>query len=90
MRWIFAIAVLALGCAGGAATTADDGLLGAGLLGPARRDAYGPGLNSDATGRPFEWRTRDGETVRGGVRPNAYGLGVGMDAYGRPVYAEPR
>lgn len=95
MRWMIAIAMLALGCAGGSgagatAPDADDRFLGGALLGPAKPNAYGPGLHSDATGRPFEWRTQEGETVREDVRPNAYGPGIGMDVYGRPVHATPQ
>ncbi len=60
-----------------------------GLLGPGRANAYGPGIHSDATGRPFMWRTEDGQSVIGGVKPNAYGPGVGMDQFGRPVRAKP-
>lgn len=58
-----------------------------------KHNAYGSGVHSDATGRPFEYRTYDSQqTVPGNVpvRPDAYGLEVGMDAYGRPVRAYPR
>jgi hypothetical protein len=57
------------------------------FLRPYRNDAYGPGIHSDATGRPFRWQTEDGQLVPPGnrVRPDAYGLGVGMDEFGRPV-----
>lgn len=69
------------------------GVTGDTLLPPAKRDAYGPGMDSDATGRPFYWAPKsdagnaqpshpDG-TLR--VKPDAYGLGVGMDQYGRPM-----
>lgn len=60
-----------------------------GLLGPARPDAYGPGIHADSTGRPFRWRAEDGSTVLGDVRPNTYGPGIGSDATGRPVHAAP-
>lgn len=60
-----------------------------GLLGPARSDAYGPGIHADATGRPFRWRTDDGSMAFGAVRPNVYGPGIGADATGRPVQAAP-
>jgi hypothetical protein len=63
---------------------------GSGILGPITPNAYGPGIHSDATGRPFQWTTQQGEAVQTPVKPNAYGLGVGMDPYGRPVYANPR
>lgn len=53
------------------------------------QDAYGYGRHSDVYGRPFDFRTDDGEQVFGPVKPNAYGLGVSMDQYGRPVYAQP-
>jgi len=61
------------------------------FLRPYRKDAYGPGLHSDATGRPFRWRTKDGQLVPPGsrVQPDAYGLGVGMDQFGRPVKPKP-
>lgn len=61
------------------------GLLGRGFLGPATPNAYGPGINSDATGRPFIWRPDFGGPALGPIQPNAYGPGVGMDATGRPV-----
>lgn len=59
------------------------------LLGPITPNAYGPGINSDATGRPFTYQPDFGgsgypnPTLN--VTPNAYGPGVGMDQYGRPV-----
>ncbi len=73
-----------------------DGLrLGPGktYLEPIRPNAYGPGINADATGRPFQWQpggqpqTGPDPTLR--VTPNQYGLGVHADQYGRivqPVY----
>jgi hypothetical protein len=61
------------------------GLLGRGFLGPYTPNAYGPGMNMDATGRPFIWRPEFGGPALGPVTPNAYGPGVGMDATGRPV-----
>ena len=68
-------------------------LLGHGLLGPAHQDAYGLGVHSDATGRPFRWVPRDESSSFNDpllkVTPNAYGLGVGADQYGRPVQAVP-
>jgi hypothetical protein len=60
-----------------------------GLLAPYTPNAYGPGLNMDATGHSFIWQPQGGgvgfpdPTLQ--VKPNAYGLGVGMDQYGRPV-----
>lgn len=59
------------------------------FLGPITPNAYGPGINSDATGRPFIYQPDFGgsgfpdPTLK--VQPNAYGPGVGMDQYGRPV-----
>lgn len=53
-------------------------------------NAYGPGINSDATGRPFTYQPEFGSG--GGqlkVKPNAYGPGIGLDQYGRPVRAQP-
>lgn len=54
---------------------------------PYGQDKYGPGINSDATGKPFTWQTNDGQTVPPGgqVKPDGYGLGVGQDQFGRPV-----
>lgn len=65
------------------------GFLGRGFLGPYTPNAYGPGMNMDATGRPFIWQPQWGGTGFPDptlqVRPDAYGPGVGMDQYGRPV-----
>ncbi len=58
------------------------------FLGPYRPNAYGPGINSDATGRPFIWQPSPGQGPPdpfATVRPNAYGPGIGMDQFGRPV-----
>lgn len=56
------------------------------ILSPSKQDAYGPGINSDVTGRPYTWETRDGQTVPADqVKPDAYGHGVGQDQFGRPV-----
>lgn len=57
------------------------------IMRPSKQDAYGPGINSDATGKPFTWQTNDGQTVPAGgqVKPDGYGLGVGQDQFGRPV-----
>ena len=54
---------------------------------PYQHNTYGPGVHSDATGKPFEWKTRNGESTESfnKVKPNGYGHGVGMDIYGRPV-----
>ena len=54
---------------------------------PYQPNAYGPGINSDATGQPFRWQPQWGGPLPPGsrVQPDAYGLGVGMDEYGRPV-----
>src|SRR3984885_8780760 len=57
-------------------------------LGPYRPNAYGQGINSDATGRPFVWRPDQGPTdPLAEVRPDVFGAGIGMDQYGRPVRA---
>jgi hypothetical protein len=93
--WVAILAAALAACATSGAPRDPSGAragesLGGGLLGPQRTDAYGPGVHADGTGRPFEWRTRDGQVERGAVRRNAYGLGVGMDASGRPVVATPR
>ncbi len=61
---------------------------GRALLGPYTPNAYGPGMNADATGRPFIWQPDPGfgpPDHFSTVKPDAYGLGVGMDQYGRPV-----
>ena len=60
------------------------------LLGPAVPNAYGPGINSDATGRPFEYvvpgQPQDPFLQ---VQPGTLGPGInlrnGTDQYGRPV-----
>jgi len=67
----------------------DLGVTDNGLLGSGKKDAYGPGIHSDATGRPFFWETDTGQKYNGPVKENAYGLGVGMDQFGRPVRAKP-
>jgi hypothetical protein len=55
-----------------------------------KHNAYGPGVHSDTTGKPFEWKTHDGQTSHSNkVKPDGYGLGVGMDEYGRPVKPSP-
>lgn len=56
-----------------------------GFLGPYIPNAYGPGINSDATGRPFVWQPDFGGPALGPIRPNVYGPGIGMDGTGRPV-----
>ncbi len=67
----------------------DLGVQHKGLLGPGKANKFGPGIHSDATGKPFVWKTKKGEIYRSPVKENAYGLGVGMDEYGRPVRAKP-
>ncbi len=59
--------------------------IGAPLLGSTNENAYGPGIHSDATGRPFTWQPDFGGPALGPIKPNAYGPGIGMDATGRPV-----
>ena len=49
------------------------------------RGGYGPGVRSDAAGRPFVWKSDSGGPPLGPIIPNAYGAGVGMDGTGRPV-----
>jgi hypothetical protein len=57
-----------------------------GFLSPMKHNAYGPGIHSDATGRPFKFKTFDGQDVGiFDVKPNAYGQGIGMDEFGRSV-----
>jgi hypothetical protein len=59
-----------------------------GYLEPYQADAYGPGINSDATGRPFTWEPLAGNGPAeplSDVRPDVYGPGIGMDQYGRLV-----
>jgi len=49
-----------------------------GLLSPMKPNAYGPGIHSDATGRPFKFKTFDGQDVSiFKVKPNNYGPGGG-------------
>ncbi len=59
------------------------------LFSPYSPDAYGPGVNADATGKPFIWQPDTaGPRVFDPflhVQPDMYGLGIGMDQYGRPV-----
>jgi hypothetical protein len=70
--------------------TPSSGLLGSELLGPMRANAYGPGINSDATGRPFTWQPTYGAgPALCPITPNAYGPGIRMDGTGRPVRAQP-
>jgi len=72
----------------GTSGSGQSGLLGGGFLGPSTPNAYGPGMNADATGRPFIWQPDPGfgpPDPFSRVQPNGYGLGVGMDQYGRPV-----
>lgn len=55
------------------------------FLGPYEPNAYGPGINSDATGRPFMWKPDFGGPALGPINPNSLGPGIGTDATGRPV-----
>lgn len=58
------------------------------FLGPYRPNAYGPGINSDAAGRPFVWQPDNAPADPfARVRPDVFGPGIGMDQYGRPVHA---
>ena len=61
------------------------GLTQRGLLGPGTKNAYGPGIHSDATGRPFTLQPDFGGPALGPITPNAYGPGIHMDGTGRPV-----
>ena len=60
-----------------------------GLQTPITPNAYGQGINSDATGRPFTWKPQYGgssipdSTIQ--VQPYNYGQGLSMDQYGRPL-----
>lgn len=59
-----------------------------GSLGPYQPNTYGPGIDSDATGRPFVWQPLPGYGPRdplASVTPNVFGPGIGMDQYGRLV-----
>jgi hypothetical protein len=61
-------------------------------LEPYQPNAFGPGINRDATGRPFVWQTEPGygpADPLAPVRPDVYGPGIGMDVYGRPVNPAP-
>jgi hypothetical protein len=70
--------LLALGGAASAQWQSDPAL-------GARRDAYGPGAHTDATGRLYRDRADFGGRVLDPVVPNAYGPGIGMDGTGRAV-----
>lgn len=61
------------------------GMLGNGFMGPYTPNAYGPGINSDATGRAFIWKPDSGGPALGPINPNAYGPGIGSDETGRAV-----
>jgi hypothetical protein len=57
-------------------------------LGPITPNAYGPGVNADAAGRPFQWQPEGMSQAPDPVlrvTPNAYGLGAHADQYGRTV-----
>ena len=57
---------------------------------PFKHNTFGLGIHSDATGKPFQWKTQDGQTSRSNdIKSDGYGLGVGMDGYGRPVKPSP-
>jgi len=59
------------------------------LLGELKQDAYGPGVNSDATGRAFYWTPSQARqaspdpTIQ--PRVNQYGFGRSADQYGREI-----
>ena len=62
---------------------------GATYLGPIKPNAYGLGINADATGRPFQWQpeglTHSVPDATLKVTPNAYGMAVHADQHGRIV-----
>ena len=60
-----------------------------GLLPPYKKDAYGPGVWSDSTGRAFQWQTKYGKTVIGNVKPDVDKPWIGIDPCGQPVTAVP-
>lgn len=56
---------------------------------PIRVNAYGLGVNADASGASHVYRTKSGESVsttQDGVKRDAYGTGIHADQYGRAVY----
>jgi hypothetical protein len=59
------------------------------LYEPIQQNAYGPGVNSDATGRPFYWAPQGQDSSRPDptLQPqiNQYGYGKSADQYGRPI-----
>lgn len=60
------------------------------LMQPFQNDQFGPGLNRDATGRPFYWTPQGSSNLSHPdptIQPNinAYGLGQSSDQYGRPI-----
>lgn len=59
------------------------------LFEPIQPNAYGPGVNSDATGRPFHWAPEGQQQSRPDptIQPqlNQYGLGRSADQYGRSI-----
>jgi hypothetical protein len=90
MRYILILwfLLIAIPCFAQQPPPQNNDLLGNGFLGPATKDAYGPGINSDATGRPFTWQPQRGYGKADpfiDVKPNVYGPGIGQDQYGRPV-----
>ncbi len=95
MHW-FLIAALTMMLATPAfAQQSEDGVSPTGLLPPYTQNAYGPGINADATGRPFTYQPRPGfqsnpqTPILGQVKRDAYGPGVHMDQFGRPVRDAP-
>jgi hypothetical protein len=98
MKWyLFAVLLIAAAAVGEDEGTYTFDVSNDGLLPPGRKNAYGPGIDSDATGRPFSWAPKNqpaGETQNVpnpalNVVPDAYGAGVGRDQYGRPVERRP-
>ena len=63
------------------------------LLGPIQRDAYGPQIGTDGTGRPFYWQPQTPGAFQGPditIQPqiNQYGFGQSADQYGRVIQPE--
>jgi hypothetical protein len=59
------------------------------LVPPYKKDAFGLGVWSDSTGRPFQWQTKYGKTVIGNVKMDTEKPWIGVDPCGQPVTAVP-
>lgn len=60
------------------------------LMQPFQPNAFGPGMNQDATGKPFYWSpqgslnlSQPDPTIQPNI--NTYGLGQSSDQFGRPI-----